>query len=61
MTTTAPRIVTGYGWKRILLDTGEVIEMLALNGDLPQRFERPIGSGHFVKIAEVLGDAPIRD
>lgn len=60
MTTAPPRITTGYGWKRVILDTGEMIEMLALNGDLPARFERPIGSGHFVKIAEVLGDAPIR-
>lgn len=61
MTPAPPHITVGYGWKRVLLDTGEVIEIYALNGDLPERFERPIGSGHFVKIVEVLGDAPLRD
>lgn len=60
MTPAPPHIIVGYGWKRILLDTGEVIEIYALNGDLPERVRWPMFDGPLRQIVEVLGDAPLR-
>jgi hypothetical protein len=44
----------GCGWRRVRLDTGEVVEVWTSWGDCPERIEWPAQSGRYCKIAEVL-------
>ena len=57
MTPPEPRIMLGPGWQRVRLETGEVVEILACNGDVPARIEWPRNSSYWYRIAEVIGPA----
>lgn len=58
---TSARIPIGPGWRTVQLDSGERVQVLALNrNDVPTEIEWPVASGQMRRIAEVLDGGQVR-